>query len=65
MDTLNAQISNATVNKINSAETIQQNIAIKMMKESMMRQQEQVVKLLEGSEKVTPKSSNSTFEYIA
>jgi hypothetical protein len=65
MDTLNAQISNAVVNRINSGETIQQNIAIKMMKETMTSQKEMTKKLLEGGEKVEPKSSNSTFEYVA
>ena len=65
MDTVNAQISNAVVNRINSSETIQQNIAIKMMKETMQREQQIAETLIESGLKVPEKSMNATFEYVA
>lgn len=63
MDTINTQLSNIITNLINSRENIQQTLAVKMIKESMIKQEELTKKLLEGVEKVTPKNNNSTFEY--
>ena len=64
-DSLHSMAVKSIPNRINSAENVEQNLAIKMVKESMMREQEMANLLIESGKQAFIKGLNSTFEYKA
>ena len=62
-DSLHSMTVKSIPSRINSAENIQQSLAIKMAKESMMREQEMANLLIESGKQPFIKGLNSTFEY--
>jgi len=64
-DSLHSIAIKSVPSRINASENIQQNIAVKMMKETMMREQEMTDVLIESGKEAFVKGLNSTFEYKA
>jgi hypothetical protein len=64
-DSLHSIAVKSIPNRINSSENIEQSLAVKMMKETMMRDQEMSDVLIESGKQAFIKGLNSTFEYKA
>lgn len=64
-DSLHSIAVKSIPSRINDVESIQQNLAVKMMKETMMREQEMSDVLVESGKEAFIKGLNSTFEYTA
>ena len=64
-DSLHSIAVKSIPSRINAPEGIQQNLAVKMLKETMMREQEMADLLVESGKKAFIKGLNSTFEYTA
>ena len=65
LDTLHNIAARSIPSRITANENIQQNIAIKMMKETMMREKEMTDMLIESGKETFTKGLHSTFEYTA
>lgn len=65
MNNLNTLIKNVLYNRFPSLGSVQFNIAVKVLKDTLLMQKDLNEKLIEENMKITPKSLNSTFEYKA
>ena len=65
MNNLNTLIKNVLYNRFPSLGSVQFNIAVKVLKDTLSMQKDLNEKLIEENMKITPKSLNSTFEYKA
>ena len=65
LDTLYNIAVKSIPSRITAAENIHQNLAVKMLKETMMREQEMSDLLVESGKQTFIKGLNSTFEYTA
>ena len=65
MNNLNTLIKNVLYNRFPSLGSVQFNIAVKVLKDTLSMQKDLNEKLIEENMKITPKSINSTFEYKA
>jgi len=65
MNNLNTLITNVLYNRFTSLGNVQLNIAVKVLKDTLLMQKDLNEKLIEENMKITPKSLNSTFEYKA
>ncbi|HEY9186539.1 MAG TPA: hypothetical protein VIR55_01420 [Ignavibacteria bacterium] len=66
MNNLNTLITNVLYNRFTSLGSVQLNIAVKVLKDTLLLMQKDLnERLIEENMKITPKSLNSTFEYKA
>jgi hypothetical protein len=65
MNNLNTLITNVLYNRFTSLRSVQLNIAVKVLKDTLSMQKDLNERLIEENMKITPKSLNSTFEYKA
>ncbi|HQJ74891.1 MAG TPA: hypothetical protein PKW14_04865 [Bacteroidota bacterium] len=65
MNNLNTLIKNVLYNRFPSLGSVQFNIAVKVLKDTLSMQKDLNEKLIGENMKITPKSLNSTFEYKA